>query len=64
MTKFEKPLSKSWDYPEMGREAVSAALKDSKLKYEDVQAVVASYCYGDPACGQRVVYGEGVLLAG
>jgi sterol carrier protein 2 len=48
----------------MGREAVSAALKDSKLKYEDVQAVVASYCYGDPACGQRVVYGEGVLLAG
>ena len=42
----------------MAREAVGSALADAGLRYQDVQAVVASYCYGDPACGQRAVYGE------
>ena len=42
----------------MAREAVGSALTDAGLQYPDVQAVVASYCYGDPACGQRAVYGE------
>ena len=42
----------------MAREAVTSALTDAGLQYQDMQAVVASYCYGDPACGQRAVYGE------
>ena len=37
---------------EMGREAAEAALKDAGIEYTQVQAVVASYCYGDPTCGE------------
>lgn len=44
----------------MAREAVTSALTDAGLQYQDMQAVVASYCYGDPACGQRAAYGETV----
>ena len=43
---------------DMAHEAVTSALTDAGLQYQDMQAVVASYCYGDPACGQRAVYGE------
>lgn len=60
LTKFERPMTKKWDYPDMGREAGKAALKDSGLGYEKVQAVVASYCYGEPTCGQRAVYEIGM----
>ncbi|XP_074640831.1 sterol carrier protein 2-like [Tubulanus polymorphus] len=60
MTKFVKPQSKNWDYPQIGKEACEAALRDSKIPYSSIQAVVASYCYGEPTCGQRVVYELGL----
>ena len=37
-----------------------AALKDAGINYKDVKAVVASYCYGEPTCGQRAVYELGL----
>ena len=30
-------------------------MEDAGIPYSRVQAVVASYCYGEPTCGQRVV---------
>lgn len=60
VTKFEKPLTKEWDYPDMGREAGLAALTDAEIDYHQIQAVVASYCYGEPTSGQRAVYELGL----
>ncbi|PVD23938.1 hypothetical protein C0Q70_17214 [Pomacea canaliculata] len=60
MTKFEKPKSKHWDYPDMARQAGQDALTDAGIAYEAVQAVVASYCYGEPTSGQRAVYELGL----
>ena len=37
---------------EMGQLAAEAALRDAGIQYDNVQAVVASYCYGDPTCGE------------
>ena len=39
----------------MGQMAAEAALKDAGVRYDEVQAVVASYCYGDPTCGKCCV---------
>lgn len=39
---------------EMGQLAAEAALRDAGIEYDHVQAVVASYCYGDPTCGKIV----------
>ena len=39
----------------MGQLAVEAALRDAGICYDQVQAVAASYCYGDPTCGEKVV---------
>lgn len=36
------------------------ALTDAGIAYEAVQAVVASYCYGEPTSGQRAVYELGL----
>lgn len=36
----------------MGQLAAEAALRDAGIQYDRVQAVVASYCYGDPTCGK------------
>ena len=47
MTKFEKPGSKQWDYPDMAREAGQKALADAKIPYEAVEQVAVGYCYGD-----------------
>ncbi|EDO33253.1 predicted protein [Nematostella vectensis] len=60
MTKFEKPHTRKWDYPDMAREAGAAALKDAGILYSAVQAVAASYCYGEPASGQTAVYELGL----
>ncbi|WAR24814.1 NLTP-like protein [Mya arenaria] len=60
LTKFERPLTKQWDYPDMGREAGTAALKDAGLTYDQIKSVVASYCYGEPTSGQRAVYELGL----
>lgn len=60
MTKFSLSGKSKGDWPEYGCEAAAAALRDAGIKYSDVQAAVAGYCYGDPTCGQRVVYGLGL----
>ena len=56
MTKFEKPGSKDWDYPDMGREAGEKALSDAGLKIEDIEQAAVGYCAGDSTCGQRAFY--------
>ncbi len=56
MTKFEKPGSKAWDYPDMAREAGNKALEDAGISFEEVEQAAVGYCYGDSTAGQRAVY--------
>jgi sterol carrier protein 2 len=60
MTKFEKPGSREWDYPEMAQEAGTKALEDAGISYEDVEQACVGYCYGESTCGERAVYGRGL----
>ena len=39
----------------MGQAAAELALKDAGVDYNHVQAVAASYCYGDPTSGELVL---------
>jgi len=55
MVKFMKPGT-SPGYAEMGAEAIRNALADAGLELRDVRQVVASYVYGDSACGQRALF--------
>lgn len=59
MTNFIKP-STGPDYPELGKEAVLAALADARIKYTDIQQAVCGYVFGDSTCGQRVLYQVGM----
>ena len=56
MTKFEKPGSKAWDYPDMAKEAGEKALADAGIPYTEIQQAAVGYCFGDSTCGQRAVY--------
>lgn len=56
MTKFEKPGSKKWDYPDMAREAGSKALDDAGIAFEDLEQAAVGYCYGDSTAGERAFY--------
>src|SRR5262245_39979026 len=60
MTKFEKPGSKAWDYPDMAKEAGEKALADAGVPYTTVEQAAVGYCYGDSTCGQRAVYQLGM----
>ncbi len=60
MTKFEKPGSRDWDYPDMAAEAGGKALEDAGVSYADVQQAFVGYCYGESTSGQRAVYGLGL----
>ena len=60
MTKFEKPQSKEWDYPDMAKEAIGKALEDSKVPYEAIEQACVGYVYGESTCGQRAVYQFGL----
>lgn len=61
MTKFEKPGAREgWDYPDMAREAGSAALADAGLPYDRIQQAYVGYVYGDSCSGQRAVYELGL----
>ena len=60
MTKFEKPGSKDWDYPDMAREAGAKALADAGVAYDLIEQAAVGYCYGDSTCGQRAVYQLGL----
>lgn len=60
MTKFEKPGSRDWDYPDMAKEAGTKALADAGVAYDAIEAAYVGFCYGDSTSGQRAVYGLGV----
>jgi acetyl-CoA acyltransferase len=60
MTKFEKPGSRDWDYPDMAREAGSKALADAGIAYAAVESAFVGYCYGDSTSGQRALYELGL----
>ena len=60
MTKFEKPGSRAWDYPDMAKEAGTKALEDAGIPYEEVEQAVVGYVYGESTSGQRAVYGLGL----
>ncbi|XP_034125711.1 non-specific lipid-transfer protein [Drosophila guanche] len=54
MTKFEKPGRRAdVCYPDFAKEAITKALQDANIKYEEVQQAVTGYVYGDSTCGQR-----------
>jgi len=56
MTKFEKPNSKEWDYPDMAREAGTKAIEDAGIKFEEIEQAAVGYCYGDSTAGERAFY--------
>ncbi|HMR96415.1 MAG TPA: lipid-transfer protein [Microthrixaceae bacterium] len=60
MTRFEKPGSRDWDYPDMGREAGEKALVDAGIDYSDIESAFIGYCYGDSTSGQRALYELGL----
>ncbi|REE97882.1 lipid-transfer protein [Thermomonospora umbrina] len=60
MTKFEKPGSREWDYPDMAREAGSKALADAAVPYTAIEQAVVGYVYGESTSGQRAVYELGL----
>ena len=60
MTKFEKPGTKDWDYPDMGREAGQKALADAGISYDQIEQAYVGYCYGDSTTGQRALYELGL----
>jgi acetyl-CoA acyltransferase len=60
MTKFEKPQSKDWDYPDMAKESIGKALDDSKIPYDEIEQACVGYVYGESTCGQRAVYQYGL----
>ncbi len=60
MTKFEKPGSLKWDYPEMAREAGTKALADAGIDYDRVEQAYVGYVYGESTSGQRAVYELGL----
>jgi len=60
MTKFEKPGSRDWDYPDMAQEAGSKALEDAGLPYAEVEQAIAGYTSGDSTSGERAVYTLGL----
>jgi sterol carrier protein 2 len=60
MTKFEKPGSREWDYPDMVEEAGRKALADASIEYDAIEQAVAGYCSGDSTCGERAAYTLGL----
>jgi acetyl-CoA acetyltransferase len=60
MTKFEKPGSREWDYPDMARESGTKALEDAGLSYDKIEQAYVGYVYGESTCGQRAVYELGL----
>src|SRR3954453_15247912 len=60
MTKFEKPGSKDWDYPDMAKEAGTKALADAGIDYSLGEQAAVGYCYGDSTAGQRALYTLGL----
>ena len=59
MIPFKKP-GQSDPYFVMGEQAVSLALADAGLSYEDVQQAYAGWVYGDSTSGQTALYRVGM----
>jgi len=58
---FEKPGRRADAcYPDFAKEAITKALQDAGIKFEEVQQAVAGYVYGDSTCGQRAIYEVGM----
>ena len=60
MTKFEKPGSRAWDYPDMAKEAGTKAVEDAGIPSEEVGQAVVGCGAGESPSGQRSVYGLGL----
>lgn len=61
MTKFEKPGTRDdFDYPQMAKEAVTKALQDARVSYDEINAACVGYVYGDSTSGQRALYEVGL----
>jgi acetyl-CoA acetyltransferase len=61
MTRFEKPGAREgWDYPDMAKEAGTAALEDAGIPYDLVGQACVGYVYGESTAGQRAVYELGL----
>ncbi|HSA51399.1 MAG TPA: Nonspecific lipid-transfer protein [Yinghuangia sp.] len=60
MTKFEKPGSRDWQYPDMAKEAGEKALADAGISYDLVEQAPVGYCSGPSTQGQRAVYELGL----
>jgi acetyl-CoA acyltransferase len=60
MTKFEKPGSRDWDYPQMAKESGTKALEDAGISYSEVQEAYVGYVYGESTSGQHAVYELGL----
>jgi acetyl-CoA acetyltransferase len=60
MTKFEKPGTRDWDYPDMAKEAGTRALQDAGIAYRLVEQAFVGYCFGESTSGQRAVYSLGL----
>lgn len=56
MTKFERPGSREWDYPDMVREAATAAMADANITYDTIEHVAVGHVFGPSTSGQRAVY--------
>lgn len=59
MVPFTTP-SKSQPYDVLAEAAVTAALTDAGIEYEQVQLAFAGYVYGDSTCGQNALYRVGM----
>lgn len=60
MTKFEKPGSKDWDYPDMMKEAGTKALEDAGVGFDAIEQAAIGYCYGESTSGERALYTLGI----
>lgn len=60
MTKFLKPGSHNFTYYDLGKQAVSRALLDSGVSYEEIESGFVGYVFQSSCAGQRVLYETGM----
>jgi sterol carrier protein 2 len=60
MTRFEKPGSREWDYPDMAKEAGEKALADASIDYTAIEQAIVGYCYGESTSGECAAYTLGL----
>ena len=60
MTRFEKPTTRDWQYPDMVVEAVDGALEDAGLAYDAIERAAVGYVFESSTAGQRALYDVGM----